>query len=124
MVSFSSSLSDFSRILQFDPDDVARVHGIERRIDRRRAIVIERHTQQAIRGAQCNEAFVPLTLERHGKRIRIEQLLADRLEVHADVHVQCGKASSAASVSIVERQPCTFTLKRNGPFGDEQVPGT
>ena len=27
-------------------------------------------------------------------------------------------------VSIVDRQLWTLTLKRNGPFGDEQVPGT
>ena len=33
-------------------------------------------------------------------------------------------ASVSASMSIVERQLCTLTLKRNGPFGDEQVPGT
>ena len=34
------------------------------------------------------------------------------------------KASASCTVSIVERQLWTFTLKRNGPFGDEQVPGT
>ena len=28
-----------------------------------------------------------------------------------------------ASVLIVERQLWTFTLKRKGPFGEEQVPG-
>src|SRR5262249_1229035 len=35
-----------------------------------------------------------------------------------------GNASDFWSVSIVERQLCTLTLNRNGPFGDEQVPGT
>src|SRR4030095_13254765 len=33
-------------------------------------------------------------------------------------------ASVSRSVSIVERQLCTLTLNRNGPFGDEHVPGT
>ena len=27
-------------------------------------------------------------------------------------------------VSTVDRQLCTLTLNRNGPFGDEHVPGT
>src|SRR2546430_13176015 len=34
------------------------------------------------------------------------------------------KASTSRTVSIVERQLWTFTLKRNGPFGDEHVPDT
>ena len=34
------------------------------------------------------------------------------------------KASASCTVSITERQLWTFTLKRNGPFGDEQVPET
>ena len=33
-------------------------------------------------------------------------------------------ASRFCSMSTVERQLCTLTLKRNGPFGEEHVPGT
>src|SRR5262245_5048820 len=33
-------------------------------------------------------------------------------------------ASAFSLMSIVDRQLCTLTLKRKGPFGDEQVPGT
>ena len=32
-------------------------------------------------------------------------------------------ASVFCSISMVERQLCTLTLNRNGPFGEEQVPG-
>src|SRR5262249_17955029 len=35
-----------------------------------------------------------------------------------------GRASSSRRVSIEDRQLWTFTLKRNGPFGDSQVLGT
>ena len=35
-----------------------------------------------------------------------------------------GNASIRCVRSMVDRQLCTFTLKRNGPFGDEHVPGT
>ena len=34
------------------------------------------------------------------------------------------KASTSCAVSIVDRQLWTFTLKRKGPFGEEQVSAT
>ena len=76
-----------------------------------------------VAASATNPSSVEL-LERDRERIGVEQPRAGRLEVDADVHVERLERFVSSSVSIVDRQLWTLTLNRNGPFGDEHVPGT
>ena len=116
------------RIAQLDPDDGLGTPGASgavgalmvgrpwaSRLTRRRRMVAATATNPSARTAAC------LNSEREW--VRVEQHHAHLLEV-APSFMLTVLISTSYVVWIVDTQLGTLTLKRKGPFGEEQVPTT
>ena len=117
-------LADFLRILQLDANDVARVAALTGGL-----MVGDPSSSSVTRSrrfvaASATNPSSPERLKATANGLVLNSLMPTGSKLTPMFMLSVGNAPGLCSMSIVDRQLWTLTLNRNGPFGDEHVPGT